>query len=50
MEFKNRQKFINLKKKKNPPNVEREKERYKFFVRKNYAYNGRENVKFILKG
>ena len=42
------------KKKKNPPkNWERERERereIKFFVRKNYAYNGRENVKFVLKG
>ena len=35
------------KKKKNPPkNWERNKP---FFVRENYAYNERENVKFILK-
>ena len=35
--------------KKNPPKIERERERNNFLVRKNYAYNKRENVKFILK-
>ena len=43
------------KKKKIHQKIERERERerereIKFFVRKNYAYNGRENVKFVLKG
>ena len=46
----------NLKKKKNTPkNIERERERERenernnFFVRENYAKNGRENNKFIVK-
>ena len=38
------------KKKKKSPKIERERERNKIFVRKNYAYNERENIKFILKG
>ena len=38
------------KKKKKSTKKLREKEReINFFVRENYAYNGRENVKFILK-
>ena len=44
---------MNKKKKKIHQKIERERERereIKFFVRKNYAYNGRENVKFVLKG
>ena len=50
----------NLKKKKNTPkNIERERERERdrerenernnFFVRENYAKNGRENEKFIVR-
>ena len=31
------------------PKIERERE-INFFVKKNYAYNGKENAKFILKG
>ena len=29
---------------------EKEREKQFFFVKKNYAYNGKENAKFILKG
>ena len=40
-------------KKKINPNIEREKDREReitFFVRENYAKNGRKNGKFIVKG
>ena len=33
------------------PKIEREREReISFFVKKNYAYNGKKNAEFILKG
>ena len=40
-------------KKKYPPKIwerEREREREPFVVRKNYAYNGRDSDKFIVRG
>ena len=42
-------KFNNQSEQKKKKNQKFERE-IKFFVRKNYACNGRENVKFILKG
>ena len=43
-------KFNNQSEEKKNHQKLREKERKKNFVRKNYSYNGRENVKFILNG
>ena len=41
-----------MQERKNPPNMrERERERERtFFVRENYAQNGRDNDEFIVKG
>ena len=53
---KKQKKILNLKQRCNiyiyiSPKIERKRERETiFFVKKNYAYNGKENAKFILKG